>query len=97
MNSERRLLMKIFDSYEVKKVTLISLAFCLLGIFFTITIAGQKPVILYQPERLLNIEESLHTATQDNITVGPYDDFYGNPYFEQQVQNGYGPPVPRVY
>ena len=89
--------MKIFDSYEAKKVTLISLAFCLLGILFTVTIAGQQPVIFYQTEKLLNIEESLRTATQDNITVGPYDDFYGNAYFEQQVQNEYGPPVPRVY
>jgi hypothetical protein len=97
MNSERRLLMKIFDSYEAKIVTLISLAFCLLGVFFTVTIAGQKPVKFYQPEKLLNIEESHHTAIQDNITVGPYDDFYGKPYFELQAQNGYGPPVPRVY
>jgi len=89
--------MKIFDSLEAKKVTLISLAFCLLGVFFTVTIAGQKPVNFYQSEKLLNIGESHPTATQDNITVGPYDDFYGNAYFEQQVQNGYGPPVPQVY
>jgi hypothetical protein len=97
MKSERRLLMKIFDSIEAKKVTLISLAFCLFGVFFTVTIAGQKSVINYQPERFLNIEESRHAATQDTITVGPYDYFYGNPYYELQVQNGYGPPVPQVY
>jgi|WetSurMetagenome_2_1015567.scaffolds.fasta_scaffold441586_2 hypothetical protein len=88
--------MKIFDSIEAKKVTLISLAFCLLGILFTVTIAGRKPVILYQPEKFLNIEESRRTATQDNITVGPYDDFYGSPYYELHSQAEYGPSVLRV-
>jgi hypothetical protein len=86
--------MKIFDSYEAKKVTLISLAFCLLGILFTVTIAGQQPVNFYQSEKLLNIEENYNALTQENKIADPYVIFYGSPFFEFEPQDS---PVPRVY